>query len=166
MDENLVGTHDTGLYAVSAPVVRAVENVFGRPTTADYEFLGNYLRKEHWDPESPLPSLGVIDATLVSIARSNSSALDEFSDVILPSMIERYAEQSYHNKDWAAAKSLAQRALRADSNRHRARRVLFQAHVRENEWPQAELILARHPSQGTAESVSIYKDSCSGNVAI
>ncbi len=141
MDENLVVVSDAGLYAVSPPVVRGVETVFGRPTTADYEILGSYLRKVHWGPDAPLPDLDVIDATLVSIARSDSTALDEFGDVILPSMIERYAEQSYHNKDWATAKSLAQRALAADSNRHRARRILFQAFVRENEWPQAEAVL-------------------------
>ena len=141
MDENLVGVSDAGHYAVSPPVVRGVETVFGRPTTADYEFLGTYLREVHWAPEAPLPDLDVIDATLVSIARSDSTALDEFGDVILPSMIERYAEQSYHNKDWATAKSLARRALEADSNRHRARRILFQAYVRESEWPQAESVL-------------------------
>ena len=141
MDENLVGVSDAGHYAVSPPVVRGVETVFGRPTTADYEFLGTYLREVHWAPEAPLPDLDVIDATLVSIARSDSTALDEFGDVILPSMIERYAEQCYHNKDWTTAKSLAQRALDADSNRHRARRILFQAYVRESEWPQAESVL-------------------------
>ena len=148
MDENLVGVSDSGLYAVSPPVVRAVETVFGRPTPADYEILGNYLRQAYWDSEAPLPDLDVIDATLVSIARSDSTALDEFGDVILPSMMERYAEQSYHNKDWSTAKSLAQRALAADPKRHGARRILFQAHVRESEWPQAESVLRHIQANG------------------
>ena len=141
MDENLIEAADAGLYAVASPIVRAVENVFGRPTTADYETIGNFLRETYWGTGSPLPELGVIDATLDSTARSNSPELDEFSDVIFPSMIERNAEKSYHDRDWSTAKSLAQRALMADPNRHKARRILFQAHVRRNEWSLAGSVL-------------------------
>lgn len=141
MDENLVEAREAKLYAIATPIVRAVENLFGRPTTDDYEVIGKYLRETYWGVDSTLPDLGVIDATLDSMARSNSPELESFSDVVFPSMLERNAEKSYHSGDWTIAKSLAQRALDADPSRHRARRILFQAHVRRNEWPEAESVL-------------------------
>ena len=141
MDENLVELGEASLYAIATPIVRAVENVFGRPTTDDYEVIGKYLRETYWGAETPLPDLRVIDATLDAMARSNSPDLDSFNDILFPSLLERNAEKSYHSRDWSTAKSLAQRALDADPSRHRARRILFQAHVRRNEWPEAESVL-------------------------
>ncbi|GEM_PF-1858909 len=129
-------------YHISPPIVRSVEDIFGMLRSEDYALIAKELREAYWKNTDAIPSIAIVEATVLALARSNSPELREFRDITLPSALLNAAVKAYHAKEWDLAINFANQALSLNSELHKARRYLFQAWTRKGDWQAAEQVLA------------------------
>lgn len=135
-------------FAISPPVREAATTIRGPLTKSDYKTIALRLRTAFWRDPDEVPPLGIIDATIHSLARGNVKELEEFRDLILPSQLYKVAKEEYNLKNWDAAIEFAKRTLQADPSRDGARIILFKAWVRKEHWSEAETVLRKLQKSG------------------
>jgi tetratricopeptide (TPR) repeat protein len=141
------------MLSLAAPMRDSVYREFGIITPAEYGVFAQRLKSLYWKDPTLVPSLDAIDATLYTAARANAKELEEFADIIVPSMLLKIASAAYHEKDWKAARDFAQRAINADPRPDRAWVILAKAYIRlahegAAEWSQAERVVATLKERG------------------
>jgi tetratricopeptide (TPR) repeat protein len=139
--------------SLAAPMRNSVYREFGIITPAEYSMFAQRLKSLYWKDPAMVPSLDAIDATLYTAARASAKELEEFADIIVPSMLLKIANAAYHEKDWTAARDFAQRATDADPRPDRGWVILAKAYIRlahegAAEWSQAEAVIAQLKQRG------------------
>ena len=128
-------------FTISPPVREAVTKIRGPLTKSDYKKIAIRLREAFWKDPNKVPPLGIIDAIIHALARSDVGELAKFQDLILPSQLYKAAKEEYNLKNWNVAIEFAIRTLKADPSRDGARIILFKAYVRIEDWHKAETTL-------------------------
>jgi len=141
VDINLVVPIDNE-YSISSPIASAVRRNFGPLIKSDYVKIARVLKNVFWTDRESLPALSIIDLTIHAFAFSDIDVLDEFRDLVLPSQLLKVAWQKYNQADWRGAIDIADRTLKLDPTRHRARVIKFKSLVRLGQWSNAEVILS------------------------
>ena len=95
-------------YAVSSPVRDAIIRV-PAVTWAGivYEQVRVNLTRAFWSSAEALPSLEVVDATLHAVARTGSTDLAPYQDLVRPSTLRRLAQECYRRQEWELARQYA-----------------------------------------------------------
>jgi tetratricopeptide (TPR) repeat protein len=142
--------------SLAAPMRNSVYREFGLITPAEFSVFAQRLKSLYWKDPTTVPSLDAIDATLYTAARASAKELEEFADIVVPSMLLKIATAAYHEKDWKAARDFAQRATEADPKPDRGWVILAKAYIRlahegAAEWSQAEAVVSRLKERGHRE---------------
>lgn len=143
----------TETLSLAAPMRDAVYREFGIISPAEYTTFAKRLKEHYWKDSTFIPSLDAIDATLYTAGRAQGKELDEFADIVVPSMLLKIANAAYHDKDWKTARDFAQRAVDVDPRPDRGWVILAKAYIRlahegAAEWSQAEAVVARLKERG------------------
>jgi tetratricopeptide (TPR) repeat protein len=152
MDHSVIVRY-SDVFSLAAPMRDSVYREFGIITPAEYSVFAQRLKSLYWKDATMVPSLDAIDATLYTVARANAKELEEFSDIVLPSMLLKIANAAYHERHWKEARDFAQRAIDADPRPDRGWIILAKAYIRlANEgaadWSQAEGVIAQLKQRG------------------
>jgi tetratricopeptide (TPR) repeat protein len=139
--------------SLAAPMRDSVYREFGIITPAEYGVFAQRLKSIYWKDPTLVPSLDAIDATLYTAARANAKELEEFADIVVPSMLLKIASAAYHERDWKAARDFAQRAINVDPRPDRGWVILAKAYIRlahegAAEWSQAEAVVGTLKQRG------------------
>ena len=139
--------------SLAAPMRDSVYREFGIITPAEYGVFAQRLKSIYWKDPTLVPSLDAIDATLYTAARASAKELEEFADIVVPSMLLKIASAAYHERDWKAARDFAQRAINVDPRPDRGWVILAKAYIRlahegAAEWSQAEAVVATLKQRG------------------
>jgi thioredoxin-like negative regulator of GroEL len=126
-----------GDYAISAPIQKAVTSVYGSLSANEYASIAKRLIKIFWRVRGQVPRLGIVDATIHTLARGRDRQLAEFQDLIMPSQLFKVAKEEYDARNWDMAIDFAQRTLTLDPSRDSARIILCKALVRKELWKEA-----------------------------
>lgn len=135
-------------FAISPPVRRAVSTTRGPLSKSEYAVIAGKLLAAFWTDPDAIPPLGIVDATIHALARSNVKKLEDFRNLILPSQLYKVAQEEYNAQNWDAAIEFAKRTLTADHSRDGARIILFKAWVRKERWSEAEMVLKELEKRG------------------
>ena len=147
IDINLVVVIDDN-FGINAPIRVAVFWAKGHMESKVYAKIKENLTKQFWSTDNAAPTIEIVDATLHAVARSGSTDLDSYKDLIRISTIHRLAEESYHRKEYNEALEYAKRAENMGSNKSEIKAILFKSLVQLERWKKASEKLEEIKEQG------------------
>jgi len=139
--------------SLAAPMRDSVYRQFGIIAPAEYNVFAQRLRNHYWKDPNAIPPLDAVDASMYTAGRAHAKELEDFTDIIVPSMLLKIASAAYHDKDWKAARDFAQRAIDADPKPDRGWIILAKAYIRlahegAEDWSQAEAAVGQLKQRG------------------
>lgn len=130
-------------YAINTPLADAIHKVLGLIPIEEYANITKRLTDAYWRSEELSPTLDVVDATFHALYRGGSGSLDEYSDIVRPSILHDISQQAYYSQQWVKALDYADRALSIDAENEHLLEIRFKALVKLERWVDAEETLAK-----------------------
>jgi tetratricopeptide (TPR) repeat protein len=109
IDRNLVESIDDE-YTITAPIRTAVVRGFERLDNDWYQGAFKRFEETYWADDNVAPPISVVDATLRTALRIGRHGIDNYGDIVRPSLLVRGAEEMYHNRQYDLALEYAERA--------------------------------------------------------